>query len=489
MSDSLAINRRRGIQTFAKIQACTSHEISTVPYVPVPGLLFDKYQKMYELGISGVLQCWYFGNYPGLMNKAACELAFLPRFPDKRGFLRHLAGIYWGAQSERVVAAWECFEEAYRNFPVSVSFEWYGPMQDSPVAPLHLLPVDQPMPRTWLTRDPVGGDRIGDCLLDGHSIEEAVELTERLSTAWEKGNHLLQSLPDGNRRGRMEQKSVAAAIEILFRSGHNILRFYELRRLLGIGKGDSLAVLKQMEQIALEEIQLSKSLLPLCDADCRLGYHPEANGYKFNEEKLLQRIELVEKCLQTEFPLVQARILRGEKPLSFYQTGHPKTRVISIQREVKDIPFVNAEHAPARTTLSISEENGFLNLTLKMRDAGEDILTVYPEFRLFHPSAHFVLKQGRLEMPEQIYFSFFGKQVEERRDAIQFGYAEENGIAVYRLGMNRAGLAMEESEPFRLRISRTGRYPETLAEEGEALHHQLLKGFSSEAYALFVPLA
>jgi hypothetical protein len=96
MSDSLAINRRRGIQTFAKIQACTSHEISTVPYVPVPGLLYDKYRQMYENGICGVLQCWYFGNYPCFMNKAACELAFVPFFSGQTELFaascRHLLG-------------------------------------------------------------------------------------------------------------------------------------------------------------------------------------------------------------------------------------------------------------------------------------------------------------------------------------------------------------------------------------------------------------
>ena len=60
----------------AKIQVGCSHELATVPFIPAPGLLYEKYSRMKSLGCSSVMQCWYFGNYPSLMSKAACELSF-----------------------------------------------------------------------------------------------------------------------------------------------------------------------------------------------------------------------------------------------------------------------------------------------------------------------------------------------------------------------------------------------------------------------------
>jgi hypothetical protein len=79
--------KKYGKTLYAKTQVCCSHEVASVPYIPVPGNLFDKYKAMHALGVKGVMQCWYFGNYPSLMNKAAGELAFLNDFSDKEAFL------------------------------------------------------------------------------------------------------------------------------------------------------------------------------------------------------------------------------------------------------------------------------------------------------------------------------------------------------------------------------------------------------------------
>ena len=58
-------------QVAAKLQVGCSHELATIPFMPVPGNLYEKYKAMKKLGVSSVIQCWYFGNYPGLMNRAA----------------------------------------------------------------------------------------------------------------------------------------------------------------------------------------------------------------------------------------------------------------------------------------------------------------------------------------------------------------------------------------------------------------------------------
>ena len=77
--------KRAGAGVSAKIQVGCSHEDATIPFIPVPGSLYRKYRAMKELGVGAVMQCWYFGNYPGLMNKAAGELSFLPFAGDGDG--------------------------------------------------------------------------------------------------------------------------------------------------------------------------------------------------------------------------------------------------------------------------------------------------------------------------------------------------------------------------------------------------------------------
>ena len=231
-SDCLRHNRRVGIDTWAKIQVCSSHEISTVPYVPVPAILYDKYKFMYDNSIHGVMQCWFFGNYPCLMNKAAGELAFEPFFERKDEFLRHLAGIYWGKDAGAVADAWVSFGAAYRNYPIGVDFEWYGPMQDSPAAPYHLEPIDLPMSATWTLDDMVGSDRVCDAILDSHTLDEAITLCEMLSDGWRTGVERLRSIGDLSTEGRREQMTVAVAADYIFESGLNRLRFYNQRNKL-----------------------------------------------------------------------------------------------------------------------------------------------------------------------------------------------------------------------------------------------------------------
>jgi hypothetical protein len=151
----LDINKKRGIDTWAKIQVCSSHEISTVPYVPVPGLLYEKYKYMYENGIDGVMQCWFFGNYPCLMSKAAEILSFDRTYSSKKEFLSEFARLYYSeTDAPFAERAWECFERAYRQYPINVMFSYYGPMHDGVVWELALLPKNYSLSRSWLLLDP-----------------------------------------------------------------------------------------------------------------------------------------------------------------------------------------------------------------------------------------------------------------------------------------------------------------------------------------------
>ncbi len=489
MAESLEVNRRRGIETFAKIQACSSHEISTVPYVPVPGILYDKYQYMYENGITGVLQCWYFGNYPCLMNKAASELSFLPFFESKRAFLYHLASIYWGRYADTAVTAWLLLEEGYRNFPVSVSFEWLGPMQDSPCAPLRLLPADLPMPSTWLLRDPTGGDRLGECLTNGHTLEEALTLCREMSRLVKKGAAALTSLPNFGYEEKREQQSCVRALDLIFESGCNILEFYRLRRELGIGKGDPLAVLGEMEEIAHREIEISDALIPLCQEDPRIGYHSEAHGYKIFPEKLSFRIEEVRRVLAKEFPLVKERIEKGLVPIPFYAGEEDGLRVLKLARTSKEaerFPFLLPDGSiDEKTTVSGYYDGERVTLEFSLIGA-HDSIEIKPEFRVFFPTVPFSLCERGILMQEDNGFSFFGEKVEqEKRKFTTEAVATEDGI-LYRLSFLDREFGREKGEPFRLSCRRTGEGGAVLSPDDRQYTRLIHGEFSPDAYALFL---
>lgn len=375
-AETARVARETDRHLFAKMQVCCSHELATVPYIPVPGILYDKYRAARECGVVGVMECWYFGNYPSLMSRAAGELCFLDSFDDKDGFLRDFATrVYGKTLGGGVAAAWRAFEEGYRNYPTNIMFSYYGPMHDGVVWELSLIPKNNPLPRSWLLPDVPDGDRIGECLFKGHTLGEAITLAERMRDEWRRGLELLP-LSDEN-----ELTTVARAIGLLLESGCNILSFYRLRGELGREIGDPCAIISSMRAIVLREMELSHAMIGLCEADKRLGYHSEAESFKFFPEKLRARIESLGRLLEVEFPAVLARIADGRAPLGYYYAEGEES--FRLDGEMHGIAEGRAFGA--------SVEGDEIRLDVLTR-RGDDI-GIYYEFELFSPECGVIIDE------------------------------------------------------------------------------------------------
>ena len=374
-----------GKTLYAKMQVCCSHELATVPYIPAPALVFRKYAGAYRYGVEGILQCWYFGNYPSIMSKAAGELSFMEDFSDEAGFLEYLAGILYGrSNAKAVAAAWECFSQGYENYPVNVMFSYYGPMHDGVIWKLQLLPKNRPLSRSWLLMDVPDGDRLGDAMQQAHTLEETLTLCRRMREKWQAGLALLPKEAVG------EQATLAEALGVLFDSGCNILRFYQLREQLGLQKGDSREILSEMQAIVEKEMENSRLMAELCKKDNRLGYHSEAEGFKFFPEKLEDRIAYLQTLLKTEFPEVEARIREGKAPLGYYEAENEAA--YPICRETEKAPWEAV--GENRFRVSFDDEYVYLDVACP-KDA--EILFRF-EGRLFHPVWELWVKEGKLTL-------------------------------------------------------------------------------------------
>ncbi|MBQ9922679.1 MAG: hypothetical protein IJO52_10860 [Clostridia bacterium] len=390
--------KKYGKKCYAKIQACCSHEVASVPYVPVPGILFDKYKAMNELDVCGVMQCWYFGNYPSMMNKAAGELAFWDRFDDKEGFLTHLASLYWGqTRAEKVVKAWELFSRGYANFPINIMFSYYGPMHDGPVWLLQLLPKNFSLSRSWIYGDPMDGDRINECFLCGHTLEEIITLCRMLYDDWHKGAKIMEAL-DGDTYTEFEQKSVAAALDCQFESGMEIMEFYYLRDKLGLGDGNAVEILNRMEEIVHNEIEISRRLSKISANDGRLGYHSEAEGFRYFPEKLEDRAEYLEKLLETEFREVRQRIADNLPPLEYYEgveQDAPRYKLGS--------GWDNFSSGNAQIKIDETEDELIINFRSKRVEG----IAIAPEFKLFEFDLPvYVFADGSMKIPQSVWMYF-----------------------------------------------------------------------------------
>lgn len=301
-------------RTAAKIQTCSSHELSTIPFVPVPGQLYKKYKAMYDLGVSAVIQCWYFGNYPGTMSRAAGLLAFTDfDSVSEEDFLKTLAQQELPDDPELLVRTWKAFAKGYSNFPLDICFQYYSPVQDGPVWPLYLKQKMTSLPRTWQPDAAPAGDTISECFRN-HTLEEVCILMGDASATITKA---LEDFKAGLKNSSAMPEgidltlSLYEAFALLFESGANILEFYQKRAKLFDSPPDALAIVDQLEHIVRREIRISERLHELCLLDPRLGYHSEAETYKFYPAKLQWRIESLQELLQTEFAQCRAALRAG----------------------------------------------------------------------------------------------------------------------------------------------------------------------------------
>ncbi len=475
--------QRCGKTMFMKTQVCSSHEVATVPYVPVPGLLFDKYREAYKLGVTGVMQCWYFGNYPSMMSRAALELAFLSDFSDKRSFLEHLAGIYWGESRRAVIAdAWEAFEDGYKNYPLNIMFSYYGPMHDGPVWELALKPKNFSLPRTWQTLDPTDGDRIHECLMTGHTLDEAITLCTAMSEKWEKGLEIMRSVVAESENER-EQVRVAEALGILFASGTDILKFYRLRDLLGYGEGDLKEILAEMRRVVEREIVRSLKLSELCEADKRLGYHSEGEGYKFFPKKLMHRADMLRKLLETEFPEVEARIKNGQAPLAYYAGEEIDTWGYSLI--FGDIENARWEKVGENSAFRASYDRE--DLILEWR-ASKGVNAVFdPEFEIMKPALPAQINaDGEMTFADTtfIYYSLFGERAENHKAVWNIEKLPASEGILMRARLSRREIGWESDRPFKMRIEIGG---ELWCSEEEPVRHLGKRNLSPGDFGWLIP--
>lgn len=367
--------KARGKRMYAKMQVCSSHEIATVPYIPVPGILYDKYKAARELGVSGIMECWYFGNYPSLMNRASTELSYIDSAVGKEEFLLELASrLYGRSVAKAVVSAWRAFEDGYRNYPTNVMMSYYGPMHDGIAWELFPIPVNRALPRSWQLLDPPDGDRIGECLFKGHTLDEAILLSERMRDAFRRGCELLP-FDEGD-----EHTLCAKALQLLLESGSNILKFYKLREQLGEGASDPWATVTEMEAIACLENENSQRMIEICDADPRIGYHSEAEGFKFFKQKLAHRIKKLEALFESDFERIRARLLNGYRPLGYYYAEDTEAYPLSYSKD--DFTWEEIDEGRA---FGAYVDGDVIRLPIKCLK--EDCFSVCFEFSLFHPES------------------------------------------------------------------------------------------------------
>lgn len=390
------------------------------------------------------------------MSKAVGELAFVHDFSDMDGFLRHLAAITYGeSAADAVTEAWSLFSKGYSKTPINIMFSYYSPIQDAVVWELSLKPKNFSLSRTWLLVDEPNGDRIRECLLDGHTLEEAITLVSSMKRYYKRGLSILKAYGEKN-EGLSDLNNVCTALYILTSSCLNIMTFYKLRDELGNRIGDAAKILGKMKKIVTEEINLSLAMCEVCKADNRLGYHSEAEGFKFFPEKILHRIETLKELLATEFAEVEERINNGLAPLEYY---------LGVEEDCKS-SYVITTGDPEKAAWEVFDEG---KTKFRIADNGKEIILdvrysgikreilIIPEFRLMHINVPMMVYTDPetseiTASTKKTVQSHWAEYFDRKTECNVVPLEKEGDFRGFRVTYDKKKFSIPENAPFKLRI-------------------------------------
>ena len=304
---SRALAASKGIPTHAKIQINSSHELCTVPNLPVLANLHGKLVALAEHGIAGFLGTWTIG-CDLTLNTFAVKLFLRDphRFADRQAFLDELAREYFGAaETDRVVRAWTQFGEAFSCYPFSVQMLYRGPHNDAPARRLSLHYEGTPVGRSFAPDPP--GDDLSPCLhaagvdQEAFTLYDVIEAYGRMCSAWDAAltdyeAGLAAPAPGTPEqvRHRAEELRCAQMLSVQFRSTLNVFRFYrEQQRVMrerGLTAPCDLPRDPALLAVMSEEQANAERALPLVEADRRLGFHQEYQGYKYDAAMIREKL-------------------------------------------------------------------------------------------------------------------------------------------------------------------------------------------------------
>lgn len=319
--------REAGGEISAKIQTCNSHELATVPYVPVPGLLYRKFKAMRECGVTSSMLCWFFGSYPGIMNRAAGELAHSDFSESEDEFLLRLAAPQWGTQAGKVSAVWKSFSDGYANYPLDNSMQYYGPFHAGVVWPLWADVNLMPLVETWGPERPASGDMIGECL-GRFDLADVIELAKKMKSGFD----IALDIEAANAE-REKDIGIMKALKILVSGGADIFDFYRLRataihrsRVVGDHAGAARCVDGMLATVDRAG-KFTEEMISLCEADSRLGFHSEAESHQFHPASLRWRLGTLD-ATRRRLRSIAATLRKGlPYPESTFESSAPKAMV------------------------------------------------------------------------------------------------------------------------------------------------------------------
>ena len=304
---SLGIARKRGFPVHAKLQLGTTHEIGTVPNLPLIEQLHGKFVELSRHGASGFMGTWNFGCSLTLNTAAVHQYLKDPKgYESCDRFMRDLALTYFGdIDVDAAIQAWRTFGRAFENYPFSIKFLYWSPINYAPAYWPGVRYEGRPMGMSCYEH--IWGDRLNDSFPQDVTACEVAESLEAVASVWSDGlDHYVSALnaeADNTTHGRRRREELNCARMIALQAGSaaNIYRYHAWRmnRVQSLGLTPPCEIPHDDESLAIHrrERGLAVEAIALCRLDSRLGYHQESHAVFYDEASIARKIDAIDSVI------------------------------------------------------------------------------------------------------------------------------------------------------------------------------------------------
>ncbi len=209
---------------YAKLQVGTTHEIATVPNLPLILSLVRKLRHLESIGADGIVATWCLGTFPSV-NTFSVGWALEHPGLDEWETLTGIASAYFsGCDAEKVATAWKGFDQAFHHFPQMQDLLYAGPINAAPAYPWIVDQPSTPMRPTWFPPQPYGNDikeALGPLTLD-----EAISCFDSLLILWREDLGIYtEGLSGSNQPAARLEEGVAKMIGHQIACARNFMAF------------------------------------------------------------------------------------------------------------------------------------------------------------------------------------------------------------------------------------------------------------------------
>lgn len=266
---TLSYAKQLGHGIWAKMQANNSWECAGVPYIPAFGLMSKHVKNLKGLGVKGLMTGWSLGGYTG------GALPFIAAECEKGEVCaEELYEKIYGERAADVIKAVNAFDDAFIEFPFSLSSLYFGGQNLACGNFYSLEPDNRESTMVCFTFDDY------EKWSEPYGIDVYISQMRKLTEKWEKGIKLL-----GDKTGNYafcEFVRCSEACKVHFGSALNTAEFSKYKKNAKENAEKLLAVVSREEGITLE-------LLGLICEDAKIGYEM-TNHYFYDEQRLKEKL-------------------------------------------------------------------------------------------------------------------------------------------------------------------------------------------------------